>query len=110
MRLVLVFCSAAIAGVINAVAGGGTLISFPSLIAFGLGAIPANATNTAAMWPGSLSSAVAYSSDTKLYRDLLWPLVVPSVIGGLLGAFALVATPPALFDRTVPFLVLFATL
>jgi uncharacterized membrane protein YfcA len=107
---VVIFCAAAVAGAINSVAGGGTLISFPSLIAFGLGAIPANATNTAAMWPGSLSSAVAYSRDTPLHRDLIVPLVLPSVLGALLGAFALVVTPPELFDRTVPFLVLFATM
>src|SRR5262245_27169647 len=61
------------------------------------------------MWPGSLSSAVAYGKDTPIHRDLVLPLVVPSVLGALLGAFALVVTPPRLFDRTVPFLVLFAT-
>ncbi len=108
--LTVLFGAAMIAGVINSVAGGGTLISFPSLLAFRVPSIPANATNTAALWPGTLSSAVAYSRDTKLYRDLLLPLVVPSIIGGFLGAFALVVTPPALFDRIVPFLVLFATL
>jgi uncharacterized membrane protein YfcA len=108
--LTVLFGAAMIAGVINSVAGGGTLISFPSLLAFRVPSIPANATNTAALWPGTLSSAVAYSRDTKLYRDLLLPLVVPSIIGGFLGAFALVVTPPELFDRIVPFLVLFATL
>jgi uncharacterized membrane protein YfcA len=108
--MLLIFCAAAIAGAINSVAGGGTLISFPSLIAIGVGSIPANATNTAAMWPGSLSSAAGYSKDTDLHRDLLIQLLIPSVIGALLGAFALVVTPPAVFDATVPFLVLFATL
>jgi hypothetical protein len=106
----VLFIAAAIAGAINSVAGGGSLISFPSLIGFGVPSIPANATNTAALWPGSLSSALAYSKDTKLYRDLLLPLVTPSIIGGLLGALALVVTPPELFDEIVPFLVLFATL
>lgn len=107
---VVLFIAAIIAGAINSVAGGGTLISFPSLIAFGVPSIEANATNTAAMWVGSLSSAMAYSKDTKVYRDLLLPLVIPSIIGGLLGAFALVVTPPQLFNQIVPFLVLFATL
>lgn len=106
----VLFVAAVIAGAINSVAGGGSLISFPSLIGFGVAAIPANATNTAALWPGTLSSAVAYSKDTKIYRDLLIPLITPSIIGGLLGALALVATPPELFDEIVPFLVLFATL
>lgn len=104
------FFAAMVAGAINSVAGGGSLISFPALIAFGVPPIPANATNTAAMWPGSLSSAVAYRRDTALYRNLLITLVVPSVVGGLLGAVVLVITPPELFDRIVPFLVLFATL
>jgi hypothetical protein len=110
LGLAVLFVAAAIAGAINSVAGGGSLISFPSLIGFGVPSIPANATNTAALWPGSLSSAFAYSKDTKLYRDLLLPLVTPSIIGGLLGALALVVTPPELFDEIVPFLVLFATL
>jgi len=110
MGWVVVFVAAAVAGMINSVAGGGTLVSFPALVAFGIPAISANATNTAAMWPGSLSSAIAYSKDTPLHRDLVLPLVVPSILGALLGAFALVVTPPELFDRTVPFLVLFATL
>jgi len=104
------FFAAMIAGAINSVAGGGSLISFPALVAFGVPSVPANATNTAALWPGSLSSAIAYSQDTKLYRDLVLPLIIPSALGGLLGAFVLVITPPELFDLIVPFLVLFATL
>lgn len=106
----VLFFAAMIAGAINSVAGGGSLISFPALIAFGVPSVPANATNTAALWPGTLSSAFAYSKDTKLYRDLVLPLIVPSALGGLLGAFVLVITPPELFDLIVPFLVLFATL
>jgi uncharacterized membrane protein YfcA len=102
--------AAVAAGVVNSVAGGGSLISFPSLVAFGEPAILANATNTAALWPGTLSSAIAYRRDTLLYRDLLVTLLVPSLVGGFLGAMALVVTPPALFDRVVPFLILFATL
>jgi len=98
------------AGAMNSVAGGGSLISFPALVASGVPAVPANATNTAALWPGTLSSALAYSKDTKLYRDLMLPLIIPSALGGLLGAFVLVITPPELFDLIVPFLVLFATL
>jgi uncharacterized protein len=103
------FVAATIAGAVNSVAGGGSLISFPALVAFGQPAILANATNTAALWPGSIASAVAYRRQTALYRGLLPALLVPSIVGGLLGAFVLVSTPPALFDRVVPFLVLFAT-
>jgi hypothetical protein len=104
------FVAAVVAGAINSVAGGGSLISFPSLVAFGQPAILANATNTAALWPGTLSSAVAYRRDTLFHRNLLLTLLVPSMVGGLLGAVVLVITPPELFDHVVPFLVLFATL
>lgn len=104
------FLAAVLAGAVNSVAGGGSLISFPALVAFGQPAILANATNTAALWPGTLSSALAYRRDTELHKDLLLTLLLPSVLGGLLGAFVLVITPPRLFDRVVPFLVLFATL
>jgi uncharacterized membrane protein YfcA len=105
-----VFIAGVFAGAVNSVAGGGSLISFPSLVAFGIPAIQANATNTAAIWPGSLSSAVAYSRDIKPDRQLLLTLLLPSMVGGLLGAVVLVVTPPELFNRVVPFLVLFATL
>ena len=103
------FVAAFAAGALNAVAGGGSLISFPALVAAGQPAILANATNTAALWPGTLSSALAYRRDTLLHRELLGLLLLPSLLGGLAGALVLVSTPPELFDRIVPFLVLFAT-
>jgi len=104
------FFAATAAGIINSVAGGGTLISFPSLVAFGEPEIISNATNTAAMWPGSLSSAFGYRMDTTIHRGLLATLAIPSLIGGLLGAAILVITPEETFKLVVPFLVLFATL
>ena len=104
------FIAGAVAGAINSVAGGGTLISFPSLIAFGVPPVPANATNTAAVCPGALSSAYAYRHDLPKEHGLLMLLVLPSVIGGLFGAWVLAATPNWLFARIVPFLVLFATI
>jgi hypothetical protein len=109
LGLLGLFVAAAVAGAVNSVAGGGSLISFPALVAFGQPAILANATNTAAIWPGSLSSAVAYRRQAALYRGLLPTLLLPSLAGGLLGALVLVNTPPALFDRVVPYLVAFAT-
>jgi len=110
IAIIGLFFAGMIAGAINSVAGGGSLISFPSLVASGVPAIAANATNTAAIWPGSLSSAIAYSRETKPDLALMLTLLLPSAVGGLLGALALVITPPELFDRIVPFLVLFATL
>jgi uncharacterized protein len=103
------FFAGMIAGAINSVAGGGSLISFPSIVASGVPAVLANATNSAAMWPGSLSSAWAYSRKIKPDLSLVLTLVVPSAVGALLGAVALVVTPPELFNKVVPFLVLFAT-
>jgi uncharacterized membrane protein YfcA len=110
MGLAGLFLAALAAGVVNSVAGGGTLISFPSLVAFGEPEIVSNATNTAAMWPGSLSSALGYRKDTSVERGLLVMLAIPSLVGGLLGAVILVITPAETFKRVVPFLVLFATL
>jgi uncharacterized membrane protein YfcA len=109
VAIIGLFFAGVFAGAINSVAGGGSLISFPSLVAAGVPAIPANATNTAAMWPGSLSSAWAYSRETRTDLSLVLTLLVPSAIGALLGAIALVVTPPELFNEVVPFLVLFAT-
>jgi len=110
LGLIGLFVAGIIAGSINAVAGGGTLISFPSLVGLGEPEIIANATNTAALWPGSFSSAIGYRKDTEVNRRLLIGLLVPSFIGGALGALILVITPPDLFKIIVPFLVLFATL
>ncbi len=110
LALAGLFVSAVVAGAVNSVAGGGSLISFPSLVAYGETAIVANATNTAGIWPGSLASALAYRRDTRVHADLMVMLLLPSAVGGLVGAFVLVITPPALFDHIVPFLVLFATL
>jgi len=105
-----IFVAGILAGAINSVAGGGTLISFPSLVAIGESQIVSNATNTAALWPGSLSSAIGYRKDTPLQVGLLATLLIPSLIGGILGAWILVSTPPGIFNIVVPFLVLFATL
>ncbi|HUK51095.1 MAG TPA: sulfite exporter TauE/SafE family protein [Terriglobales bacterium] len=110
LGLIGLYIAGIIAGSINAVAGGGTLISFPSLVGLGESEIIANATNTAALWPGSFSSAIGYRKDTSVDRGLLIGLLIPSFIGGALGAIILVFTPPNIFKVVVPFLVLFATL
>lgn len=108
--LIGLFFAGMAAGIINSVAGGGTLITFPSLVAFGEPEIVSNATNTAALWPGSFSSAVGYRKDTAVERSLLLILAIPSFVGGLAGAVILVITSPEVFRHVVPFLVLFATL
>lgn len=97
------------AGVINSIAGGGSLLSFPALVAFGQPALIANATNTAAVWPGTVSSAFAYRKEFPEDKKLVWSLLISSLAGGITGAIILVRTPPAVFMKLTPFLVLFAT-
>lgn len=104
------FASAFAAGAINSVAGGGTLVTFPTLIWLGLPSINANATSTVAIWPGTLGTISGYRSDISRLNLRMLALVVPSLAGGILGALLLNRTPPAVFDALVPFLILFATL
>jgi uncharacterized membrane protein YfcA len=104
------FGAAFLAGAINSVAGGGTLVSFPVLIWLGLGSITANATSTVAIWPGTVGSAWGYRREMGGVERRFWAMIVPSLTGGLLGALMLRWTPAAVFDRLVPFLILFATL
>ncbi len=110
MALVVVFFAAFIAGAINSVAGGGTLISFPALLWIGLPSTVANATSTVAIWPGSLGSLWGYRKDVRGMPAATYSLIVPSVLGGIIGAVLLEMTPTAVFDRLIPLLILFATL
>jgi uncharacterized protein len=104
------FGAAVLAGLINSVAAGGTLVTFPTLIWLGLNSVTANATSTVAIWPGTLGSTWGYRRELRATEARLFSLMIPSLIGGLIGASLLRFTPPALFDRLVPFLILFATL
>ena len=104
------FASAFAAGAINSVAGGGTLLSFPTLIWLGLNSVAANATSTVAIWPGSLGSMWGYRRELKTADRRLLALTAPSLIGGIAGALLLRFTPPSIFDALVPFLILFATI
>jgi uncharacterized protein len=105
------FFAAVIAGTINSVAGGGSFITFPALIFTGMAPIAANATNTAAVWPGTVASTVAYRrAFTPEARQLLPALTITGIIGGVLGARILLLTPQATFMRIVPWLLLGATL
>jgi uncharacterized membrane protein YfcA len=99
-----------VAGAINSVAGGGTLISFPAALAVGLSPVVANATNTVALVPGTLASAFAYRRELLKDRRFLVPLFVPTFFGGLIGAFLVLAAPARVFERLVPWLVFGATL
>lgn len=110
MHYALIFASAFAAGSINSVAGGGTLITFPTLIWLGVSAKLANGTSTVALWPGSVASVWGFRRELEGADRRLLSLLVPSVVGGIAGALLLVVTPTEVFDRLVPFLILFATI
>lgn len=107
---IFLFFAAIIAGTLNAVAGGGTFISFPALLNTGVPAVQANATNTVALWPGLAASTGAYLKRLNVPRRLLVPLLLTSVVGGLVGALLLLRTPQHTFLRLVPWLLLGGTL
>jgi uncharacterized protein len=109
-QALVAFGSAFVAGAINSVAGGGTLLTFPTLIWLGLPSINANATSTVAIWPGTVGTIWGYRQEMRTSSPRMLALVFPSVVGGILGALLLSYTPPAVFDALVPFLILFATL
>jgi uncharacterized membrane protein YfcA len=98
------------AGVVNAIAGGGTLISFPVLTALGVPSVHANATNTVSLCPGYFGGTYAQRRDLEGQREGLAPKLVAAALGGLAGSILLVVTSEALFRRAVPFLILGATL
>lgn len=97
------------AGVMNALAGGGTLLSFPTLVLLGVPAKIANATSTVALVPGALASFAGYWPEARSHRRWLTVLLLPSLIGGALGSLLLLLTPERTFARLAPWLVLFAT-
>jgi uncharacterized membrane protein YfcA len=109
-RLLAASAAALSAGGINSVAGGGTLVSFSTLIWLGLPSIAANATSTVAIWPGSLGSIWGFRRELGQTDPRLRLLCISSLIGGGLGAILLRLTPPVVFQRLVPFLMFFATL
>jgi uncharacterized membrane protein YfcA len=102
--------SAFAAGLVNAIAGGGTLITFPALLATGVAPVAANATNTVALFPGQLASSLAYKSHILEERRRALLLSVPSVLGGIVGAILLLWLPEKSFELVVPWLILFACL
>jgi len=106
---VYAFVAAFLAGAINSVAGGGTLVSFPVLLALGLPPVVANATNTVGIWPGAFGSVWGFRREMRrLDRRVFW-LVLPSLVGGLVGAILLRSTSSSDFEKVAPWLILFAT-
>jgi len=97
------------AGVVNSIAGGGTLLTFPVLIWLGLDPKVANATSTVALWPGLFGGLFGYRREMDDSSIMLMRLGAISVVGGGVGAWLLIITPSPTFARLVPFLILFAT-
>ncbi|MBS1849489.1 MAG: sulfite exporter TauE/SafE family protein [Acidobacteria bacterium] len=108
LHLGAAFAAAFLAGAINSVAGGGTLISFPTLLWLGLPPIVANATSTVAIWPGNVGSIWGFRRELKRAEPRMRLACIPGAIGGLIGAILLRMTPGKLFEHLVPFLILFA--
>lgn len=108
-ELVVLFAAATVAAAINAVAGGGSLISFPALLVVGHPPMAANVTNTVALWPGYAAGSWAYRRELARQRHLaarLWPA---AFAGALVGSVVLLATPESTFEALVPFLIYFAS-
>ena len=102
--------AAFLAGVLNAVAGGGSFLSFPALLGMKILPVQANATNTVAIWPGQLTSIAAYRDDIRKNLRLAWPMGLAGLLGGTAGALVLLNTPQRTFMRLVPWLLLAAAL
>jgi hypothetical protein len=107
--LVLVGLAAALGAAMNAVAGGGTLVTFPALIALGVPPITANVTSTVALWPGTMASMWGYRRELVGAKRWAVAFAIPSFLGGVVGAVLLLRTPERHFSVIVPWLILGAT-
>lgn len=108
--LTLAFLAALVAGAMNAIAGGGTLLTFPLLIWLGLDGKTANATSTLGLWAGSLAGAVGFREELARDTAFAVPFFAASVLGGIVGSVLLLCTGTKVFDALVPWLILTATL
>jgi uncharacterized membrane protein YfcA len=109
INYIIAALAAVLAGFINALAGGGTLITFPVLVALGLPAVSSNITNTVALLPGYLGGTLSQAEDLKGQKKRLWMLIPAGLLGGLVGGILLLMTGEKLFTSLVPFLILLAS-
>jgi uncharacterized membrane protein YfcA len=110
LEAVLVTLAGVAAGTINTVVGSGTLITFPTLLAFGVPPVTANVSNTVGLVPGSLSGVVGYRRELAGQRARVLRLGSASLLGGIVGALLLLVLPSAAFDAIVPVLILLGVL
>jgi len=108
--IVLLVSAGLLGGAVNAVAGGGSLIVFPALLATGFGTVAANVTNSVAQWPGYLGSVLGFRQELEGQRGRLLALTLSAILGGTAGCVLLLTTPAEAFDAVVPVLVLLASL
>lgn len=109
-EIAAMLAAAATGGLMNAMAGGGTIVTFPTLIFLGEPSIVANATSTVALLPGAAASMIGYGKEVSSHREWLKTLLLPSLVGGGIGSVLLLRTPEKTFAGLAPVLVLFATL
>jgi uncharacterized protein len=109
LEYLLAALAALAAGAVNALAGGGTLITFPMLTFLGVPAVAANVTNTVALCPGYFGGTLAQWNDLKTQKNRLWLIVPASIVGGVLGGYLLLLTGEKLFKELVPYLILLAS-
>ena len=110
VQFTLVGLAALAAGMINALAGGGTLITFPTLLAVGIPPVAANVTNTVALCPGYVGGTLGQLKDLRGQGRRMWITVPAGVVGGLLGGVLLLRTGEKLFPQLIPYLILLASL
>jgi hypothetical protein len=110
IEFILIGLAAVAAGAVNALAGGGTLITFPMLTFLGVPAVMANVTNTVALCPGYFGGTLAQWKDLRGQKARLWIVVPASIIGGVIGGFLLLRTGERVFRELVPYLILLASL
>jgi hypothetical protein len=108
-EIALIVAASAGGGIMNAMAGGGTILTYPALLFAGESAITANATSTVALWPGAATSMFGYRHEVRPNAAWLRVLFLPSLLGGAVGAVLLLRTPVRVFEGMAPFLILFAT-
>jgi uncharacterized membrane protein YfcA len=109
LQFLLAALAAMAAGAINALAGGGTLITFPMLVALGVPAVAANVTNTVALCPGYLGGTLAQKKDLQGQSKRLWFVLPAAIVGGVLGGWLLLQTGEKLFTDLIPWLILLAS-
>jgi len=109
LTFILAGLAALAAGAVNALAGGGTLITFPMLTFLGVPAVAANVTNTVALCPGYFGGTLAQWNDLKTQTKRLWLIVPASILGGVLGGYLLLQTGEKIFKELVPYLILLAS-